>query len=190
MLLKPLTLALAPILAISAVVVSGQSGPRLPYVDYGACPFEGCTYRDWSVLEDTRLLADRRDDSREVARVQRGAVVRGLTGVVITTKAGRAVVVRRRTIGQRQLAVRLGDQMYLLNYLGEGYWKYSLRGIVDQEFIPDQPSCINNAGLFDECSAQMSEPPTTVWWAKVRTRNGQEGWTRELDHFGNKDKFG
>jgi hypothetical protein len=181
---------LAITMAVSVVVLSGQSGPRLPYVNYGACPFEGCTYRPWSVLAETRLLAARRDGARVVTRVQPGESVRGVTGVVVTTKLGRAVVVRQRTIGRRKMLVRPGDRVDLLHYLGEGYWKYSLRGIIDEEFIPDQPSCKDNSRLFDECSIQMGEVPATVWWVKIRTRKGQEGWTREHDHFGNKDRFG
>ena len=177
-------------LAAGAVVMSGQSGPKLPYVDYGACPFEGCTYRAWSVLADTRLLAARRDNARVVTRVEPGATVRGVTGVVVTTKLGRAIVVRERRIGRRQMAVRPGDRVDLLHYLGEGYWKYSLRGIIDEEFIPDQPSCKDNSRLFNECSLQLGEAPVTVWWVKIRTRKGQEGWTREHEHFGNKDRFG
>ena len=176
--------------AVSAVVMSAQSGPRLPHVDYGACPFEGCTYRAWSVLDDTRLLAARRDNARVVTRVESGATVRGVTGVVVTTKLGRAVVVRQRTIGRRQILVRPGDRVDLLHYVGEGYWKYSLRGVIDEEFIPDQPSCKDNSRLVNECSIQMGEVPETVWWVKIRTRKGQEGWTREHDHFGNKDRFG
>jgi hypothetical protein len=110
--------------------------------------------------------------------------------VVVTTKLGRAVVVRPVTIGRRRVRVRPRDTVSLLNYLGEGYFKYWLRGRVDQEFIPDQASCRNSPGLFNECAIQMGEPPETVWWAKIRTPDGQEGWTRELDHFGNKDRFG
>jgi hypothetical protein len=177
-------------LATGAIVLSAQSGPRLPYLDHGACPFEGCTYRAWSVLAETRLLAARRDDARVVTRVQPGERVRGVTGVVVTTKLGRAVVIRQRKIGRRQMLVHPGDRVDLLHYLGEGFWKYSLRGIIDEEFIPDQPSCHANSRLFEECSIQMGEPPETVWWVKIRTRKGQEGWTREHDHFGNKDRFG
>jgi hypothetical protein len=190
---KAPTLCLAAVLAASTVAFSGQSGPGppLPNLDHGACPFEGCTYRDWSVLADTQLLADQRDDARIVARVQRGATVRGLTGVVVTTKLGRARVVRQATIGGRGTKVSPGDRVDLLNYRGEGIWKYWLRGLIDEAFIPDQPSCArNNPGLFNECSVQVGEPPVTLWWAKIRARDGREGWTRQLDHFGNKDRFG
>jgi hypothetical protein len=27
------------------------------------------------------------------------------------------------------------------------------------------------------------EQPDVVWWAKIRNSRGQEGWTREVDHF-------
>jgi hypothetical protein len=187
---KALATVLTMVFVIGAVAMSGQSGPRLPYAAYGACPFEGCIYRDWSVLADTWLLATRRDNAAVVARVRVGETVRGLTGVVVTTKLGRAVVVRPVTIGRRQLRVRPGDTVSLLHYLGEGYFKYWLRGGIDEEFIPDQASCRNSPGLFNQCAIQMDERPQTVWWAKIRTRDGQEGWTCELNHFGNTGRFG
>lgn len=187
--LKPLTIVIGTLLGVSAGI-SGQSGPRMPYLDHGACPFEGCTYRDWTVLADTPLLAERRDTARVITRVRRGGVARALTGVVVTTRPGHAVVVRQMAIGRRQMTVRPGDRVLLLHYLGEGYWKYWLRGVIDEEFMPDQPSCKNNPRLVNECGIQMGEPPHTVWWVKVRARNGQEGWTRQVDHFGNKDRFG
>jgi hypothetical protein len=190
MTLKGPTFVLATAIAAGGVAVAGQSVPPLPYVDAGACPFEGCVYREWPVLADTRLLADRRDDAPVIARVQRGAIVQGLTGVVVTTKLGRANVVRQVTIGDRRIAVQPGDRVDLIHYLGEGVFKIWVRGGIDAEFIPDETSCKRSPQLFDRCGIQMGELPETVWWARVRTKDGQEGWTRELDHFGNKDRFG
>ena len=37
---------------------------------------------------------------------------------------------------------------------------------------------------------QSSNSLQTVWWAKVRDARGREGWTREVDHFGNIDACG
>ena len=78
------------VFVVGAVAVS-DIWPRLPYADYGACPFEGCTYRAWSVLADTVLLAARRDSAAVVLRCE---VVRRfrLTGVVVLAKIGRTVV--------------------------------------------------------------------------------------------------
>src|SRR4030095_6837450 len=142
-------------MAAGTAAVSSESNPKLPYEDQGACPFEGCTYRDWSVLADTRLLTDRKDSAEIVTTVKRGETVRGETGVVVTTKVGRVVILRQMKIGRQQITVEPGDRVDLLHYMGEGYWKYSVRGVIDEEFIPDQASCKNNTRLVTECGIQV-----------------------------------
>jgi hypothetical protein len=65
-----------------------------------------------------------------------------------------------------------------------------VRGRVDVDELPDkESSCANDLGERVECAVQITEEPDTVWWAKIRSR-GREGWTRELDHFGNIDACG
>ena len=174
--------------------LSAQSPPRLPYENWGACPFECCVYRTWTVVADTDILTDRRDDAPRGFVVTRGTRVVGVTGVVVTHQFGRAVAQRERTIGRRRVAVRSGEQILLMHYIGEGFWKYWLRGELDEEFIPDPENCERSAHrsptMFAQCAVQVQDPPKTTWWVKIRNRSGQEGWTRHVEHFGNVDACG
>jgi len=176
------------------LVLAGQGAVQLPYEDPGACPFGCCTYRDWTVKADTDILTSRGDDAPRAFRVLRGTTVRGVTGVVVTTRVGRAVVKRETTIGRRHQTVEPGDEVALLHYLGEGYWKYWLRGQIDQEFIPDPDNCRRSGDrsptMSGRCAVQQEELPETIWWVLIRNQDGQEGWTREVDHFGNIDACG
>jgi hypothetical protein len=160
--------------------------PPLPYEDPGACPFECCTYREWSVEADTAVRSDREDAAPIAFSVRRGQKVTGVTGVVTTTKLGQAVVKRPTVVGERKLRVEAGEAVYILHYVGEGYWKFWLRGQVDQDQLPDKrDECVGGP-----CAVQVVEEPVTVWWAKVRDAQGREGWTRQLDHFGEIDACG
>jgi hypothetical protein len=178
----------------AACVLAAQSGPKIPFEDWGACPFECCTYRTWTVEADTDILSERRDGAPTRFAVPRGAKVEGVTGVVVTTRVGRAVVERETTIGRARITVRPGDQVLLLHYEGEGVWKYWVRGTIDEEFIPDRENCERSAGrsptMFAQCGVQELERPETVWWVKIRDRAGREGWTRQVEHFGNIDACG
>ncbi len=69
------------------------SEPPLPFEDHGACPFECCTYRGWTVETTTELRAARSLQAPVVFSVKPGENVVGLNGVVVTRKPGRAVVV-------------------------------------------------------------------------------------------------
>src|SRR5262245_11822498 len=72
-----------------------QPGPTIPYDEEGACPFLCCTYREWTVDWDTDLRTDRRDDAPVAFHASLQQTVRALTGVVTTTKVGRASASRQ-----------------------------------------------------------------------------------------------
>ena len=165
--------------------------PKVPYEDHGACPFECCTYRMWTVNAETPVRTDRRDSAPVAFRVRAGEQVDGLTGVVVTTKLGRATIREPIAVDSDKLELRPGEVVYVVNYIGEGVWKIWTRGrLYHLEIAGKEETCGRPAPEPGPCAAQIVEEPKTVWWAKVRNRAGQEGWTRQLDHFDNIDACG
>ncbi|PYR68806.1 MAG: hypothetical protein DMF88_08035 [Acidobacteria bacterium] len=168
-----------------------QAGPPIPFDEEGACPFQCCTYRDWSVEWATDLHADRRDDSPVAFHAALDDTVTALTGVVTTTKVGRATAKRQVTVGSKRTTVAAGEPIYLLRHLPGGDWKIWVNGVTDEQYIPAGPGyCTGEQQSSDECAMTVLEQPDIVWWAKVRDALGREGWTREVDHFGNIDACG
>ena len=167
-----------------------QAGPPVPSDEPGACPFLCCTYREWTVDWDTDIHADRRDDAPVVFRAAIRDTVTALTGVVTTTKAGRATAQRQVVVGSRHVPVPAGQPIYLLRNVGSGDWKIWVNGETDEQYIASQPYCASGKQGSDECALTVVEQPETVWWVKVRDAQGREGWTREVDHFGNIDACG
>ena len=157
-----------------------QAGPPSHYEDWGACPFECCTYRSWTVLLPTAIYKQRVETSPVAFRAVKGERVTGVTGLVITTKAGKAVVEKVTTLGeQRQkVTVKRGDALYLLHYEGEGFYKIWFGGR------------IYSAQLDDGDAIRKVSEPQTVWWVKVKNRRGQVGWSKQTKHFGNMDACG
>jgi hypothetical protein len=165
--------------------------PEVPYEDHGACPFECCTYRSWTVNAETPVRTDRRDDAPVAFRVRAGEQVDGITGVVITRKLGRATIRAPIVVDSDRLALRPGEVIHVVNYIGEGTWKIWARGrLYHVEISGKEQTCLGQAREPVPCAAQIVEEPMTVWWARVRNRTGQEGWTRQLDHFANIDACG
>src|ERR671927_1199670 len=101
-----------------AAAAQSQTRPPRNYEDRGACPFECCTYRAWTVKEDTAFYRTRSNKSARLFGARKGERVTGLTGVVVTLEPGRAVVRRAATYGGgaagRKVRVRPGDVLYLL----------------------------------------------------------------------------
>ena len=164
--------------------LSAQKNPAKPpqyFEDPGACPFECCTYREWTVLSNTVFYKDRATNSPVVFEAKKGEHVTGLTGVVITSKPGKAIVRKAITLGEDKNKVRArpGDALYLLHHVGEGYMKFWLRGRILSDQIYD------GAGTF-----RIMSQPETVWWVKVKNQQGKIGWSKQTDHFGNMDSCG
>ena len=167
-----------------------QAGPPIPFNEPGACPFQCCTYREWSVDWGTDIRADKRDDAPIAFHVAVNDTVTAVTGVVMTTKAGRAEATRPLTVGTKHTPVAAGEPIYLLRSVGSGDWKIWIKGQTDEQYIGSPAYCASGKQDSDECALRVVEQPENVWWVQIRDALGREGWTREVDHFGNIDSCG
>jgi hypothetical protein len=152
-----------------------QKRPPAPYNDRGACPFECCTYRQWTVEKPTVIRTSMRDSALVGFRLRKGERVQGVTGVVITSIPGIARVLKRIDLGGIRLAT--GDRVYLFTNEGEGYVKAWYKG----RFF--------SAEVLDPELYAIERHPRSVWWVKVRSR-GKVGWSRQPENFGNIDQCG
>lgn len=160
---------------LSTQSTRGQQ-PPIPYEDHGACPFECCTYRQWTVKTRTLIRQDRNASSPAIFTLQRGERVTGMTGVVITTQSGQARALKPASIGG--MKVRPGEVVYLLTYAGEGSYNVWYKGKVEE-------IAIEGDDVF-----KLIREPQSVWWVKVRNRKGQIGWTNLTRNFDGMDACG
>ena len=155
---------------------TAQRRPPAPYNDRGACPFECCTYRQWTVDKPTVVRAAMRDKAPIAFRLTRGQRVIGVTGVVITTEPGIAEALQDRDEGDVRIAK--GERIYLYTNQGEGWVKAWSRG----QFF--------GAEVLDPEQYRIIRQPRSVWWVKIRNRQGKAGWSRQPENFGNIDQCG
>lgn len=203
-------LALAVFALVAPPVAARAEGPPLAggwYVDRDACPFEGCTYRDWTVEADT-VLYDKPWGTRPVGKAVVGDAVYGLTGIVYTKPIPIAVAfpAKHAAIQPPADPVTLdlvpGQMIYLLTYLGEGFFRAWYEGRLlsiepHQTMLTTLPdigwgvtSCRNPEV---KCWWQVpvgKQRYDSVWWAQIMLPDGASGWTRELNNFGNIDALG
>jgi hypothetical protein len=188
--------------AIAGPEPQGAHGapPKLQYEDVGMCPFECCTYREWTVEEPTAAFTGRSARRSVAFRLKKGEAVTGITGVVVTRAFGTLTIRRATTIGDAAIPVKPGDAVHVIGYVGEGYWKFWAKGRIDQEQLPTKDqACAGDDGhpVGDlpvsrpvACAVQIDREPETEWWAQIRNGKGQVGWTKDLDRFGNIDACG
>ena len=161
-----------------------QAGERPPdnYVARGACPFECCRYRRWSVLEDTDLVAAP-GSKKIVGKARKGSSALGVTGEVHLQPEA-VTVLRDGDLPKDTIA-------FVLDYLGEGYVNVYTRGKVVETFLGVADYCFHlSEGCWGETILPANEQKQPVWWVKVKLANGIVGWTDQPDHFGDKDACG
>jgi hypothetical protein len=175
-------------LCFATQITAATAAPPLPYVDRGACPFECCTYRDWTA--ETRLDAYGHYEPagrREVAfAVKPGERVTAMTGVVITTSAAQVRITKPTTLevyskrfpksAPEKVALSRGDRVDLFTPQGEGWMSGWTRGRLLESFdaanFADARSCSRNP----RCTGIIEKHAKREWWVKVRNARGQIGW--------------
>lgn len=150
-----------------------QPAPKLPYLDWNACPFEGCAYRQWIAKAAVDVFDTWESNRTRIATLPAKAVVTGVTGVVITNKPG--VIRMDRDLPQNGL--RRGDTILTYTYLGEGFSVVWLKGRFYRQYDitfakwPDGTGCGGT-----HCAATYVDLGEKVWWARVKMRSGVVGW--------------
>jgi hypothetical protein len=165
--------AMLPLPAIQQGQQIPVSPPPLPYLDWKACPFEGCTYGSWTARKAVVVYDTWKSPRREIARLAKGEQVTGLTGVAITERPG----VIRMDRAYPQEGLKKGDKILTYTYLGEGECKVWANGKFYDDFDisfakwPDGNGCNG-----DSCAATYVDLGKKVWWAQVRLKSGRTGW--------------
>ena len=143
-----------------------QAGPPIPYEDVGACPFEGCVYREWVANAPVEIRTDRTLTAPVAFAVGKGEKVTAVNGVVITTRPGRVEFDAPHDVDASggRIHIESGQSLYLLTSQG--------------------------AAGPRPCVGRIVEPWQSEWWVQIRNAAGKVGWTREPGKFDNKDALG
>jgi len=168
-------------------------GPNVPYVDAGACPFEGCTYGEWTSTDTVRVRRERDRRSPVLFELAPGEKVMAVTGAVIVLRAGRVTFTAGARLSSQDgvLKISAGETLYLLAYIGEGFTNAWFHGRIYRGV--DGAASFFDARCADEpgrCSGHVVEPPLTEWWVQLRTGDGRMGWTNESEKFHGKNRLG
>jgi hypothetical protein len=156
--------------------------PPENYIAKGVCPFECCRYGDWTVSEDTDLVANP-GSRRVVGRAQKGTRVAGLTGEV-HLGAEPVVVILDGDLPKNTIA-------FVLDSAGEGYGHVYSRGKVVETFLGYARYCFRpSQSCWGETLLPSKARKEPVWWVKIRLANGVAGWTTKTENFGGQDACG
>jgi hypothetical protein len=185
----------AALLMAIALQVQTPAGPRMPYEDVGACPGEGCVYREWTARSTVAVRRDRTSGAPVLFSLKKGEKAKALTGVVVTTRPG---IVRFResvelgyydVANRRAALVRIepAQTLYLLTYRGEGTTLAWLNGRLYDEVDGSTAFFNDKCNDANRCAGKIVQEAQVVWWVQLRNSKGQVGWTSQPEEFDGKD---
>lgn len=162
-----------------ATKLSGSiAEPPLPVVVENACPFEGCTFREWTVEKDSVLYSTWRDDRKPVGEVKAGQKVEGLTGVFITRLPDRFLI--KKPLPDEGL--KIGDVVLQYGEWGEG--------ASDLWFNGEWHKDVDDGNIFQKENSVQIRQGIKEWWVQVKRADGQTGWAIADGNFGHMDRYG
>lgn len=147
--------------------------PGLPFYDWKACPFEGCTYSQWTANVPVTVFDTWKENRRQIAQLLKGDSVLSLAGVVITFRPG--TIRLDRDVAETGL--KRGDMISTYAYRGEGFSAVWFKGRYYPDFDisftrwPDGTGC---GGAH--CAATYVDVGNKEWWVEVKLASGVTGW--------------
>jgi hypothetical protein len=172
-------------LILRTLGAAADDAPPQRYESWGVCPFECCTYREWTADAEVLVHAQRSEQSPVLFRLHHGESFDALDGVVITENPAAIKVDQAVYDGyvegndKPQLSLNPGDVVYMLTPLGEGAYLFWYKGKVYKAGTVQLQA---NPGV-------EGKGMTLTWWKQVRNKAGQIGWTSS-DRFRGADDCG
>ena len=170
-----------------ATTAKAQEKPPLPFYDWGACPFECCTYKNWEATRSVDVYETFSEKSTKLFKTIKSEQVEGLTGVVITSALGVTRIIKRVNIGYQnnstkpELSLEPGERIYTIHYFGEGYDLFWYKGRTLRDQIAMD---INAWGHIPFTGVvKIESRPVYKWWVKIRNHEGLIGWSDQPNYF-------
>jgi hypothetical protein len=167
-----LTISFATLFAFVSIAVAEELST--PYIVENACPFEGCTFGEWSVLKNAMVHEAPNKNSKVVTTLIAGSVITVETGVIYVTP-GRAIVTGKpyRTAS----SINPKEEVLLLDYIGEGYSRIYQGGIYYETKIAREKNQCKDNPNWRYCWVEVIEEPIVKWWVKVKDKKIEKnGW--------------
>lgn len=184
------TLATAQQTSASKSAEFGIPEPKLPVIDYKACPGEGRIVPHEKIIRNDRMYSSWQNNRVSVRTLKAGEEVTVLAGVNVVREPDRALVKQPEQL-DKDLSLKPGDVVLRYGDHADGYSDFWARGVWYTEYfeqIVDKGGRCGFAAGFGQggCTVVIIKNGAKEWWVQVKTSSGSTGWVLAAKLVGDK----
>jgi len=166
-------LLLATLVTAQGLPASESAEPKLPVINYDACPGRNRKVPHWKIERQTPIYSSWDLRRVVIGTAKPGEEVTVLAGVTVTRKPDRVSVIRPIP----DLSLKPGDTFLRYDTFGEGDANIWVHGVWHKDIDLSRTTEKDGAGCGNsECDSIVVENGIRERWVQVKTRAGATAW--------------
>jgi len=162
------------------------------YSEVGACPFEGCTYGEWSTNDNVKIFKEPKLDSDIIGEIPADKKFTAINGKIEIIPGIAFKIKDLPSIGytdSKTSEIVYNQPIYILHYVGEGFYKINQNNKFGYLQLPSDEKKFNEYKSDYDWIKIEKFPSEFKWWAEIEYMD-LKGWilvndkVRPLDRFG------
>jgi hypothetical protein len=162
------------------------------YSEDGACPFEGCTYGEWSTNDSVKVFKEPKLNSDIIGDIPADTKFKALNGKIEVVPGLAFKVKEIPSIGYTESEtskIEYNQPIYVLHYVGEGFYKVNQNNEFGYLQLPSDEKIFNKyKSNYDWIKIEKYQTEFK-WWAEIEYLD-LKGWILVSDKVVPLDKYG
>jgi hypothetical protein len=171
---------------------SNTPKPKLPVVDYNACPGKGKTVPNVKISRRDQVYPSWQSKGTTIGTLKAGEEVTVLGGVNVIREPDSAVI---KYVGPYDPSMlKVGDVALSYGVEADGnvvFWAKGIWFTEDFETVAEKGGCGFTSGFgLGGCTVDIVKDGVSDWWVQVKTSSGLTGWVLSGKWHGDKRWYG
>ncbi len=162
------------------------------YSEVGACPFEGCTYGEWSTKDKIKIFKEPKLESDIVGNIPAEKRFNALNGKIEIVPGIAYKKTELPSIGYTESEtskIEYKQPIYILHYVGEGFYKVTQNKEFGYLQLPSDEKIFKEYESNYDWIKIEKYPTEFKWWAEIEYLD-LKGWILVNDKVVPLDKYG
>jgi hypothetical protein len=172
--------------------LSNTPKPKLPVVNYEACPGKGRTVPNVKISQDDHIYRSWRRNGKSIGTLKAGEEVTVLGGVNVVREPDRAVI--KYVDPYNDPSIKVGDVALGYGIEAGGdvvFWSKGTWFAVWIEAVAEKGQCGFTSGFGQGgCEIDIIKDGVSEWWVQVKTSSSLTGWVLAEKFNGDKRWYG